>query len=299
MASPKSATEGHGSTSPTAIAPVLVGFDDSEGGRDALELARLLCELRGTRCVVATDLLYGPVSVHQAISDDADAEAAPLFEKARAALAGIEVETHVVGTRSPGRMLAECAEREHAGTLVVGSPHRGRVGRALLGSVAEYVLHHSPCEVVVAPHGYAKERHEGLRKIAVAVDGTEESKLALARAEDLAREAGARIQIIVAEDPIVAGVEAQHPLSAADVLAAAIDSVDPILAPSGKRIDPGWRQVLSMIANGIANACDADVDLLVAGSRKPSDRFLLGSVTKHLITEAPCPVLVVPHQQGD
>ena len=36
-------------------------------------------------------------------------------------------------------------------------------------------------------------------------------------------------------------------------------------------------------------------DLLVTGCSRPIDHFLSGSVTRHLIAEAPCPVLVVPH----
>lgn len=288
-------------TSPTSVAPVVVGYDGGDGGRDALELARVLATIRGARCIVATGLLYGPVSVHRAISDEESAEVASLFDEARETLTGCEVESHVIGTRSPGRMLLECAERERAGTLVVGSPHRGSLGRAILGSVAEHVLHRAPCEVVVAPQGYRSESHLGLRKIAVAVDGSEGSKIALTRAEDLARGAGATIEIIVAEDPVVAGLEAEFslsapdaPRSAADVLRGAVDSVDPALKPTGKRIDPGWRQVVSTIAAGLADACTPDVDLLVTGSRPRSERLWLGSVTKFLIAEAPCPVLVVP-----
>ncbi len=112
---------------------------------------------------------------------------------------------------SPGRMLIERAESSGAGTIVVGSPHHGRIGRALLGGVAEHLLDHAPCEVVVAPHGYADEGHTGLAKIAVAVDGTPESKVALSRAEDLARQAGATIEILVASDPVVADIEAEYP----------------------------------------------------------------------------------------
>lgn len=303
---PKTETAPESYTSPTSVAPVLVGYDGSDGGRDALALARLFATVRGARCVVATGLLYGPVSVRRAISEEEDAEVASLFEEAREVLQGCEVETHVVGTRSPARMLLECATRENAGTLVVGSPHRGTFGRALLGSVAEHVLHRAPCEVVVAPRDYRSRADRGLRKIAVAVDGSEGSKLALTRAEDLAREAGATIEIIVAEDPVVAGLEAEFslsapdaPSSASDVLKRAIDSVDPSLKPQGKRIDPGWRQVVSTIAAGLAAGCGDDVDLLVAGSRTDSERLWLGSVTANLITEAPCPVLVVPiHRQA-
>ena len=281
MMKTEEASGGESFTSPTAAAPVLVGFDGAEGGRDALELGRVLGSIRGTACAVAIP----------------DAER--FADEARAALEDPRAEIHVIGILSPALMLVECAGREKAGTLVVGSTRRGMVGRALLGSTAEQVLHKAPCEVVVAPRGYASERHDGFAKIAVAVDGTPESKLALTRAEDLARQAGATIEILVASDPVVSGVEAEFPRDApssmSDVLEAAIGSVDPALSPTGKKVDSGWRQVVRTIADALAAACDPDVDLLVAGSRRPWDRFLLGSVTKHLINEAPCPVLVVPH----
>lgn len=266
--------------SPTSAAPVLIGFDGAAGGRDALELGRTLGSIRDSRCIIA-------------IPDEGVAS------DARAALESPDAEIQVIGVLSPALQLVECAKREGAGTLVVGSTRRGKVGRALLGSTSEQVLHKAPCEVVVAPRGYAAEHHEGFAKIAVAVDGSAESKVALTRAEDLARQAGAEIEVLVASDPVVSGIEAEFPRDApssmSDVLEAAVASVDPTLAPTGKKIDSGWRQVMRTIAAALAEACEPDVDLLVTGSRRPMDRFLIGSVTKHLITEAPCPVLVVPH----
>ena len=243
--------------SPTPEAPVLVGFDGAEGGRDALELGRLLASIRGTRCAVALP----------------DAERR-LAGEARDALEDQQAEVHAIGILSPALLLVRCAQQEGAGTLVVGSTHeRGRVGRALIGSVAGQVLHKAPCEVVVAPRGYAAEHHEGVKKIAVAVDGTPESKVALTRAEDLARQAGATIEVLVASDPVVAAAEAEFPpdapASMADVLQAAVDSVDPALAPVGRRVDTGWRQVVGKIAAALAEACEPDVDLLVTGSRRP------------------------------
>ncbi|MGV1049910.1 MAG: universal stress protein [Solirubrobacterales bacterium] len=246
---------------PLSERTILVGSDGSEGARDALELARVLGKIQDVRTL----------------------------------------ETHVTGTASPGRKLVEYAREVGARTLVVGSPHRGRVGRALLGSVAEHVLHHAPCEVIVAPRGYTSERHEPFTKIAVAVDGTPESEPALRRAEALARLAGATIEVLVSEDPVVAGVEAEFPPAGAraggDVLEQALASVDPALAPTGKRLDPGWRQIARTIAATIAAACDADAGLLVAGSRRPLDRFLLGSVTRQLVDVSPCPLLVVPQPE--
>jgi nucleotide-binding universal stress UspA family protein len=269
-------------SSPTATAPVLVGFDGAEGGSDALELGRVLSSIRGCDCTVALP------------------EADGLLDEVEAVLGGAP-KTHSIGVIAPGLMLVECAERDHAGTLVIGSSRRGKLGRALLGSVGDQVLRQAPCEVAVAPRGYASERHEGYAKIAVAVDGTPESKVALSRAEDLARQAGAKIEVLVADDPVVSDIEAEFPRDApasmSNVLEAAIGSIDPDLAPSGKRVETGWKQVVRTIAAALAEACGPDVDLLVTGSRRPWEHFLAGSVTKHLITEAPCPVLIVPHSR--
>lgn len=280
MTKTKTAASASAFASPTSEAPILVGFDGVDGGRDALELARVLAKARGAHCVVAMP------------------EDGPLAETAKAALEGLRFETRVIGLLSPGRTLVEHAKRERAGALVVGSTRRGPIGRAILGSTAEQVLRHAPCEVAVAPRGYSSTRHDGLARIAVAVDGTHESKVALSRAEDLARQAGATIEILVASDPVVSGIEAEFPPDApssmSNVLEAAVGSVDPALSPTGRTVSSGWRQVARAIASALAEACDSEVDLLVAGSHRPGDQVLLGSVTKHLITEAPCPVLVVP-----
>lgn len=283
--------------------PIIVGFDGSEQSHDALELARVLCAVRGARCIVATVLEYGPVSVHRALSDSEQSEAAAIFEEARHTLKGIEVENRIAGTRSPGRMLAELAEREGASTLVVGSPHhRSRTSRALLGSVAEHLLHVSPCEVAIAPPGYgtAGLTHFGFDQVSVAVDGTEESRLALKGAESLAEAAGATIQVIVAKDPVVTSLEAEGASdvqgSGERVLAEAVASVRDSLKARGEVAKPAGREIAPHIATAIASSCDGNI--LVCGRRSARERALLGSVTTHLLVAARCPVLIVPSPRG-
>ena len=243
--------------------PIVVGSDGSPGGEDAVALAHDLAGASSRRMVVEN--IPGPVA--------------------------------------PSLGLVGLAEREDAGTLVVGSPHRGPVGRALLGSVAHHVLHHAPCEVVVAPRGYKDREKKGIAKIGVAYDGTAESRTALRRAEALARDTGASIYVIVAEDPVVAGIQGGQEFSprtnAPAVLKAALGSIPSSIEADGTHIDPGWRQVDKTIAEAIAKECDEKVDVLVAGTRKPLDRLLLGSITGHLIDVAPCAILVVPHEEGD
>lgn len=223
--------------SPPAEAPVLIGFDGAEGGWDALELGRAIATVRGSRCIVAAP-------------DEAAAA------EAQAALGGPATETREIGSLSPQMQLIECAKQAGAGTLAIGSSRRGRVGRALLGSVVKQVLHGAPCEVAVAPRGYAETHRGGFGKIAVALDGTPESQFALTRAEDLARQAGARIEVLVASGSNASGIEAGGPGSTSDVP-------------------------------------EADVDLLVCGSRRPLDRIRLGSMADQLIAAAPCPILAV------
>jgi len=282
-------------------APIVVGFDDSDEGRDALELARVLCEVRGARCIVATVIEWGPVSVRRSISDSEESEAEPLFKQARKALSGLEVETRIVGTRSPGRILAEFAEREGASTLVVGAPHhRSSAGRAVLGSVAEHLLHHSPCEVAIAPRGYGDTSlsHFGFDQVSVGFDGTEESKHALRHAEDLAEAAGATIQILVVKDPLITDTEAEaeahagEPGTGEEILQQGLASVRDSLKPQGTMVEPRVRETVPRVAAALAEACDGNI--LVCGSRPIRNRILLASLTKRVIEMSVHPVLVVP-----
>jgi nucleotide-binding universal stress UspA family protein len=242
--------------------PIVVGIDGNPGGEDAIALA---LDLAGTssRKIVAENM---------------------------------------PATLTPSVALVGLADREAAGTLVVGSPHHGRIGRAVFGSVAHHVLHHAPCEVVVAPRGYAERGRRGIAKIGVAYDGTAEARTALHRAEALARETGASLHLIVAEDPVVAGIAGGEEFSpktnAPAVLQAALDLVAPSIEATGEHLEPGWRKVDRSVAEAIAEACEGDIDILVAGTRPPLDRLLLGSITNHLIDIAPCAVLVVPHEES-
>jgi nucleotide-binding universal stress UspA family protein len=275
---------------------LLVGYDGSDGGRDALELSRLIGEASGASALVVTVLPYGPLPIPYEILAEEEAERAqPLFEEARERLGGLEVETRAFGGGSPAGVINDLAEKEKADTIVVGSPHRGVVGRVVIGSVADGLLHGAPCEVVVAPSGYAAEEHGPFRTIAVAYDDTPESKAALARAEAIALDCRATIVIYTVSAPAAvvpgaAGYTPAVPPEAGSIVTQTVKSVDARLAATGRALSgvPG---------PAILEACEeAGADLLVAGSRGygPVPRVLLGSVSTQLAHKAPCPVLVVP-----
>jgi nucleotide-binding universal stress UspA family protein len=275
---------------------ILVGYDGSDGGCDALELTRVMAEATDAKVLVVTVLPYGPLPIPYEMLEEEEVErAGPLFEEARERLGELEIETRAFGGGTPAGVINDLAEREDAGTNVVGSPHRGAVGRALIGSVADGLLHGAPCEVVAAPRGYGAEEHGPFRTIAVAYDDTAESKAALARAEALALACRATIVVYTVSGPPTvvpgaAGYTPAIPPEAGPIVTRAVKGVDERVAATG-------RAHAGVPGAAIAEACEeAGADLLVAGSRGygPVLRVLLGSVSTQLMHRAPCPVLVVP-----
>jgi nucleotide-binding universal stress UspA family protein len=279
---------------------LLVGYDGTDGGRDALELARVVGEASGASVLVLTVLPYGPLPVPYEILDEEEAERArPLFDQARQRLSGLEVETRAFGGGSPAGVINDLAEKEDVDTIVVGSPHRGPVGRTLIGSVADGLLHGAPCEVILAPRAYAAEKQGPFRTIAVAYDDTDEAKAALKRAEAIALACRATIVVFTVSAPpaIVPGAAGYTPAippEAGSIVTRTVKSVDERLAATGRALS-------GVPAPAIVEACEeAGADLLVTGSRHygPVLRVLLGSVSTQLAHKAACPVLVVPRPAG-
>jgi universal stress protein A len=63
--------------------------------------------------------------------------------------AGLEAETKVVVAAGSAAGILDAAESWHADLIVVASHGRSGVAHLLLGSTAEKVLRHAPCEVLV------------------------------------------------------------------------------------------------------------------------------------------------------
>ena len=279
---------------------LLVAHDGRDGGSDALELARVLAAADpDASALVVTVTASGPlpIPIEQALlSAEENADSAPLFDEARETLAGMAVETRAYGGGSPAGILTTIAEGEEFDAIVVGSPHRGVFGRILLGSVGKSLLNGAPADVAVAPKGYAQALHETLADIAVGYDGTPEAKLALRRAENLAKRSNARIKLLTVVKPPAAapvmvpgGYAPESPPEPDRVILEGVHSVDPALAAEPVRLDGDP-------ARQLTSACEEDpVDLLVLGSRGygPLARVLLGSVSRKIVQDAPCPVLAV------
>ncbi len=270
---------------------LLVALDESGPGRDALELARVLCTATGSGALVVNVLYAGPLPMEFALLPEEEAaECGPLFANAREVLTGVEVETRAYGGGSPAAIITTLSEQEEFAGVVLGSPHRHGFDRLLSGSVAISVLNGAKTDVFIAPPGYSEKTHDALRTVAVGYLGTPESKAALRRGLELVDSTGKLEVITVVEPPVplsFAGQDATNPTDPDAVLAAGLKLVPEGVAAATRRLD-------GPAAPELEKACAQGVDLLVLGARGygPLMRVLLGTVSGHVVRHAPCPVMV-------
>lgn len=281
---------------------VLVGYDGSEGAKDAIRLLRALRAGTGAEALLVNVLPWdgGLPVAYRLLGYDAAPAWKTFFEEAEGELAPMRVAHRTYVGGSPAKVLNDIAEEEDVDLIVVGSPHRGAIGRACIGSVAERLLHGASVAVVAAPRGYRERAHEDFVRIVVGYDGSAEAGIALRRAEGLAAREDVELHVVCATTcPVLAPGPFAGPIpsvlpNSRDVLARAMKSVDPDLDAFGKVLE-------GPAAPELATYCRPD-DLLMVGSRSygPFTRTLIGSVSSKLIHTAPCPVLVVPrpHRVG-
>lgn len=283
---------------------VLAGFDATDQGRDALALAWSLTDPDGDLVVCCVFPPDPPLVEPLPATHRTETEAQARLEIARGQL-GNDPRVSYVGRGASSAAAGLHAEAEARGTdlLVVGSSHRGAVGRILPGSVTRQVLQAAPCAVAIAPRGYHDAPVAVPRRIGVAYDGSEQADVALHVAATLARRFAATVTVIGVVDVVseLGGWAAAW--SYGEVHEAELASVQ-------ARVDEAVSALREATAVGVVRdggaadelvTASADLDLLVVGSRNygPLRRALLGSVSGRVAEHAHCPVLVVPRHAAE
>jgi nucleotide-binding universal stress UspA family protein len=283
--------------------PVLVGYDPGLRDHAPVDFGLAAARLTGTPLVIACVELAPRVLPGQADGD--------LVADCTQALAAIEgelganapVELRKLEGSSAARALHEEAEREEAALLVVGSSRRSPVDRVLAGATAMRLLHGSPCPVAVVPQGWAAGR--GLATIGVAYTESEEANVALRAAHALAQRVGATLRVISAVKhtegmhlEVETYVAGQHGQTLEDVEGAyrleAERRLRALLETELRDVPVDLDVTVGDPAEVLIGSSER-LDLLVCGSRAygPLRAVLLGSVTRRLLSEARCPVLVL------
>jgi nucleotide-binding universal stress UspA family protein len=185
--------------------------------------------------------------------------------------------------------------------LVIGSTHRGPIGRVVLGSVGELLLAAAPCPVAVAPRGFAAGRREVVEAVGAGFDGSDESLVALRSAHQLASEAGARLRAISVTHPPPRLPRPGH----GSTEAGKPSDPDAIAERLTRALSELGGDATSVVVEGdpVERLAEAgqELDLLVLGTRGygPLHHVLLGSVSAKLMRSAPCPLLVMPQPASD
>ena len=291
---------------------IVVGFDGSDHAVDALALGRLLARATGAELLVVCaypDDPLGESATAVEIAGEMRTDAEAHLSRAREIVAGAgeRAELRAVAGASPSHVLHDLAEELGARAIVVGPTHHGTVLRRITGSTPEHVLDHAPCPVAVAPDGFAaREAGTGaLRRVAVAYDGGDEAGHALAAAAELARAAGARVRLVTVVNSAAVGMYPPLDVSSYEQLAElARREAQGRLAAAVAEADLDGVEVETAVLDGDVDVAlvedSREDDLLFAGSRGhgPFRRVLLGSVSRHLLRESACPVVIVPRGGG-
>lgn len=280
---------------------IIVGVDASESSQDAVAFARDLAGATGADVVLATSFRYQPGPSRVAVphlatylEEDAQALLEPLRE-------GFDsVRTIAIAGPSPARALQELAEDEGAAIIVIGSSHRGRMGRVFPGSTAMRLAHGSRCAIAVVPRGYRSPGEHRFARIGCAFDASDEAAMALDAAAAAAAALDARLDVIHVFDMVpyddarirsaedVTAIVDEFERGAREDLDEAVGKLPSTIAAESHFIEGAPYEVLADRSQ--------ELDMLFAGSRGygPTRAVLLGSVTHRLLQEASCPVVVLP-----
>jgi nucleotide-binding universal stress UspA family protein len=290
---------------------IVIGYEGSDRGDEAIALAEVLRDPRKGTLLLASAYPLAPLAIGGFVVpeevEELREETETLLTAVRDGMAaGDRTRIRAVASDSPARALIELAAAEHADLVVVGSSHRGTIGRVLPGTTAERLLHGAPCAVAVASHGY---RGGPIRRIGAAYDRSPEAEAALHAAEALAVELRAALTVYCVIEPtppsaamIAAGTGGEFPSRAAKERARHLLWAVSDNAPEG--VNPETLILHGEPAAAIAERAHGVVDILFIGSRGygPLRHALLGSVSGALVRDAGCPVVVTPRtaiMQGD
>jgi nucleotide-binding universal stress UspA family protein len=288
-------------------ATIIAGYDPRARDRAPIEFGVTLAELTGARLIVtsvqAGDPLMGvfPGTALPYAVGRVDEDLVPDCSEALDEIAhdlrvrGVTVECRAIDGLSAARALQQAAEAAGVALLVVGA---GR--RRVLGSTAQRLLHGAPCPVGVVRREW---RPRPLRTIGTAVAGAGVDRDVIDAAHALARLARAKLRVFtvvrVTADMYARtqpgggirpaqDIESEYRALATRELQRAVEDLDDVVV-----------EVVALVGDPAEKLVELSVqlDVLVCGSRGygPVRAVLLGSVSRRLVAEAHCPVIVLPH----
>lgn len=275
---------------------ILVAFDGSDSGVNALMQAFTLANDEKCWITVANvvpsyegDLdLTGVHDIHRTLRHTGEEillRANEIAEKEK-----VLIKT-VLEEGVPYEKLADIAEAENCGVIVMGRRGKSRIEKAFVGSVTARVIGQSVRDVLVVP----EDAHIVWKNILFATDGSRYSSAAAGKAITFAKSYGGRLKVISIVD-VPSEFYAEAPKAVDDLIKKARGFV----AGVKKTADDSGVEASTYVGEGEAFRVITDfagnekADVIIMGShgRSGFGKFIMGSVTEKVIGHAPCPVLI-------
>ncbi len=259
----------------------------TDGSPRAEEAARQAIRLAGA-LGASLEFLF-VVDTGRPHEDDVEAEGeAALARLARAAAAaGLQAPTRLVAGE-PGPTIVEEAA-EHGADLLCLGPDAGILGGAIrVGRVAAHAMREAPCSVLVGREATSAFP----QRIACGVDGSEGSVATATLAAQIAAATGAELRLLHVV-PVFRGDNEEWTLDPDEPSPPEIEPSVRAAIESG--VVPVREMAMGRPESAIVAAAGRDrTDLVVVGHRGVAGvtRVLLGSVSEHVATHAPCSVIV-------
>ncbi|MGI9556707.1 MAG: universal stress protein [Solirubrobacterales bacterium] len=285
---------------------ILVGYDGSEQAEDALAVAaglaaNLKAELRMGASLSEEQLLQPAETVDEALSHESEA----LLSAARQHLSELgdyEIDGRALLSDSPADGLLDLSETERADLLVIGSTHRGGVGRVLPGSLALQIIGSTGCPLVIAPRRVPHDGEAGTGPVVAAFDGGDLASRAVKFAAQLAAQADAPLHVVgvaVSQAQVEAalagyGVQA----GSAPDRATLQEELEQLLEELPDNVAANWTVVEGSPVDTLVNAAQGSRGIFVSGShgRGPLMSLILGSVSDAVAQRISWPAVLVPPQ---
>lgn len=283
---------------------VIIGYNGSERSEDAVELGRVVCDVADAQPVVVEVIsIYHPLIEALGADEALKARKTDIEDLLGARLGDVAPEVHVIIGEDGARALRSIARDIDASAVVIGSCHRGSLGRIAMGSVGTALVHGAPCAIAVAPEGFAQDPSPSLR-VGAAFSGSAESWVALKTAIGIADRCRGRLTIIAAAD---------YPTGMLAAPWSAVGS-EVALEASKTQTERGLREASALVPQSVPVEThlrvgspakhlldeSSSLDLLVLGSRAHGalGRTFLGSVSNQVLHSAGCAVMILPRGAG-
>lgn len=287
-----------------AAGPIVVPTDLSDASAGAIQVAQQLTAGGGDVVTVHVGLdqeLIAPAhiwGVEEFVQENHEERAADVAAWIRQH--GFENVRQELRWGDPGLEICELASELSSPLIVIPSHGRSGLERILLGSVAERVIRHAPCSVLVLRRTEVRERDASetwlpRQRIVVPVDLSESTGMAVETAQTLTNDPS-KIDVInvlfSVNDALIAGSMA---LSEEDITEARRRRLREFLD------ERGWTDVQAHVLTGhpgltisdYADQVQADLIVMPSHGFHGLNRLLLGSTTERVLRHTRAPVLVL------